>query len=89
MTSVPREPALHHTHRSGVTLAWLDYLFLERRKRRVSADCDARNSRVVAVASRAAETFRLSYDGRPAGSPLMSVRARLHSNNQRAAAARA
>jgi RimJ/RimL family protein N-acetyltransferase len=35
---------------AGEAVAWLlDYLFLERQKHRVSADCDARNSGVVAL----------------------------------------
>lgn len=35
---------------AGEALAWLlDYLFLERQKHRVTADCDARNTRVVAL----------------------------------------
>jgi RimJ/RimL family protein N-acetyltransferase len=35
---------------AGEAVAWLlDYLFLERQKHRVTADCDVRNSRVVAL----------------------------------------
>jgi len=35
---------------AGEAVAWLlDYLFLDRQKHRVTADCDARNSKVVAL----------------------------------------
>jgi aminoglycoside 6'-N-acetyltransferase len=35
---------------AGEAVAWLlDYLFLDRRKHRVTADCDARNSKVIAL----------------------------------------
>jgi aminoglycoside 6'-N-acetyltransferase len=38
---------------AGEAVAWLlDYLFLERQKHRVTADCDVRNSRVVALFDR-------------------------------------
>jgi aminoglycoside 6'-N-acetyltransferase len=38
---------------AGEAVAWLlDYLFLERRKHRVTADCDARNGNVVALLER-------------------------------------